>query len=299
MGHEKVVAQCKERIAKAFGNELPQVALVLGSGFQDVLSAFCLEAEIPFSALPGFPALAVKGHPGRLIVGKLGGLRVFACAGRAHFYEGHSMEAVMLPIEVLAECGVREVLLTNAAGGINRGYRPGDFMLFSDHINFLGINPLRGLPVEDGRCFVDLSDTYCTTLRNELKAAARRSHVRLKEGVYLGVCGPSYETPAEIRAFRKLGADAVGMSTIPEVLMARYCGMRVAAISCITNYAAGMREGKLSHKEVLRAGQDNASNAAKLLTAFAMRRSGKMKGKTRRSTGKNLRKAGETVSLRD
>lgn len=191
------------------------------------------------------------------------------------------MEQVMFPIEVLAGCGVRELLLTNAAGGINRGYRPGDFMLFSDHINLLGVNPLRGSPVEHGKCFVDLSDTYCTRLRRELKTAARSVRVRLEEGVYLGVSGPSYETPAEIRAFRKLGADAVGMSTIPEVLMARFSGMRVAAISCITNYAAGMREEKLSHKEVLLTGRSNATNAVRLLTAFAaarMRIAGK-KGK--------------------
>jgi purine-nucleoside phosphorylase len=195
------------------------------------------------------------------------------------------MEEVMFPIEVLAECGVRELLLTNAAGGINREYRPGDFMVFSDHINLLGVNPLRGMSVEDGKCFVDLSDAYCTGLRGELKAAARRVGVRMREGVYIGVPGPSYETPAEIRSFRKLGADAVGMSTIPEVLMARYCGMRVAAISCITNYASGIKKGKLSHKEVLRAGQSNASNAAKLLRAFAIGRSGNP-----RETGKEFEK---------
>jgi purine-nucleoside phosphorylase len=210
-----------------------------------------------------------------MVVASVGGMKILVCAGRAHYYEGHSMGEVMFPIEVLAGCGIGELLLTNAAGGINRGYRPGDFMIFADHINMLGVNPLRGMPVEDGRCFVDLTDTYCERLREELKTAARKAKVRLKEGVYIGVSGPSYETPAEIRAFRRLGADAVGMSTIPEVLMARYCGMRVAAISCITNYAAGMRKGKLSHQEVLRAGQRNAANAVRLLTALAAARIGR------------------------
>jgi purine-nucleoside phosphorylase len=251
---------------------LPGLAIVLGSGFQEVLQAFTIESEVSYSQLPGFPEPAVKGHDGKLLVGTLAGMRILVCAGRVHYYEGYSMEEVMFPIEVLAGCRVRELVLTNAAGGINRGYRPGEFMIFSDHINLLGVNPLRGLPVEDGRCFVDLSDTYCTRLREEFKAAARMSELPLREGVYAGVPGPSYETPAEIRAFRKLGADAVGMSTIPEVLMARYCGIRVAALSCITNYAAGMRDEKLSHREVLQAGRRNATNAAKLLTAFAMAR---------------------------
>jgi inosine/guanosine/xanthosine phosphorylase family protein len=145
-------------------------------------------------------------------------------------------------------------------------------MLFSDHINLIGVNPLRGLPVDDGRCFVDLSDTYCAALRLELQAAAREEGIPLHEGVYLGVSGPSYETPAEIRAFRIWGADAVGMSTIPEALMGRYCGLNVAAVSCITNRAAGIGPGKLSHEEVLGAGEANAANAARLFGRFASRR---------------------------
>jgi purine-nucleoside phosphorylase len=278
------VSRCKDHIINEFGGPLPRIALVLGSGFQDVLTALQVEGEIPFSELSGFPVTKVKGHSGKMLLGSIAGMRILVCAGRAHYYEGHSMEQVMFPIEVLAGCRVREVLLTNAAGGINRGYRPGDFMIFSDHINLLGVNPLRGTTVENGKCFVDLSDTYCTRLRRELKMAARTVRMRLKEGVYIGVSGPSYETPAEIRAFRKLGADAVGMSTIPEVLMARFCGMRVAAISCITNYAAGMRDGKLSHKEVLLAGRRNAANAIRLLTAFAGARTEMNLGAGKRET---------------
>jgi inosine/guanosine/xanthosine phosphorylase family protein len=179
------------------------------------------------------------------------------------------MEAVAFPVRVLAECGTRELLLTNAAGAINPRYKPGEFMMFSDHINFTGVNPLRGLPREGGRCFVDLSEAYDASMRDRLRSAARKQKVRLHEGVYLGVSGPTYETPAEIRAFRTLGADAVGMSTIPEVLMARYCGIKVAALSCLTNYAAGISGHSLSHDEVLAVGRQSARNATRLLAEFA------------------------------
>ena len=258
-----------ERLSKALGGKLPKLALVLGSGFRDVLTSFHIESEVGFEEIPGFSTPRVKGHSGRAMRAKLEGLEMLILCGRAHYYEGHSMEAVMFPVRVLAECGVEELLLTNAAGGINPEYKQGDFMLFADHINFTGANPLRGVPVEDGRCFVDLSDAYGPELGAGLRAAARDENISLREGVYLGVSGPTYETPAEIRAFRTWGADAVGMSTIPEVLMARYCGMRVAAISCITNCAAGMSAGKLSHQEVLQAGQANAANAARLFRRFA------------------------------
>ena len=257
------------QIRSAFGNDLPAFALVLGSGFQEVLTSFRIVAEINVSELPGFPELRVKGHADRLLLAQIAGMNALIFSGRAHYYEGHSMAAVMFPVQLLAECGVTDLLLTNAAGGINPEYKPGDFMMFADHINFIGVNPLRGLPVGDGRCFVDLSDTYCAELRAQLRSAAQLEGIPLHEGTYIGVSGPSYETPAEIRAFRTWGADAVGMSTIPEVLMARYCGIKVAALSCITNPAAGMHPGKLSHEEVLEAGRANASNAARLMMRFA------------------------------
>jgi purine-nucleoside phosphorylase len=252
------------------GAELPGLALILGSGFQRVLDSFRIEGDLDVTSIVGFPEPRVKGHSGRLVVANIEGVRVLVLSGRAHYYEGHSMETVMFPVRMLAECQVRQLVLTNAAGGINPAYQPGDFMLFSDHINFIAVNPLRGLPVEDGRCFVDLSDTYCAGLRASFRTAAQQENISLQEGVYLGVSGPSYETPAEIRAFRTLGADAVGMSTIPEALMARYCGMRVAALSCITNHAAGLSSVRLSHQEVLQAGQKNAANAARLLRRFAI-----------------------------
>lgn len=272
--------KCAQIVRKRLDQDLPGIALVLGSGFQEVLSGIKVHSEVSFSELPGFAVPGVKGHPGRLALGRVAGVTLLICCGRSHYYEGHSMETVMHPIDVLAQCGVCELLLTNAAGSINERYQPGEFMLFEDHINMVGVNPLRGFPVDDGRCFVDLTNAYCPQLRAELKAAARRERIPLREGVYLGVSGPSYETPAEIRAFRRLGADAVGMSTIPEVLVARYHGMRVAAISCLTNYGAGMRRGKLSHAEVLQVGSDSAMLAGRLLNNFARSRSGK----------KNLRK---------
>ena len=179
------------------------------------------------------------------------------------------MERVMFPVRALAAAGITELLLTNAAGGINSRYEPGDFMIFSDHINFTGVNPLRGLPRAEGKCFVDLTEVYSPELRAKLQSAARKEKITLHEGVYIGVSGPSYETPAEIRAFRTMGADAVGMSTIPEVLMARYCGLNVAAVSCITNHAAGTNKEPLSHQEVLNVGRKSAEKAVRLITAFA------------------------------
>lgn len=269
---ERNAEKSAARIQQLSGGDVPPLALVLGSGFQGILSEVEIESEAGFSELPGFPTLGVPGHSGRVLIANVAGFRLLVCSGRAHYYEGHSMETVVFPTRVMAECGVKEIVFTNAAGGINSRYRPGDFMLFRDHINFIGMNPLRGLPVQDGKCFVDLSDTYCRRLIKEFKVAAQGQRIALREGVYVGVSGPSYETPAEIRAFRTLGADAVGMSTIPEVLMARYFGMSVAAMSCITNCAAGMQPGKLSHKEVLQAGRDNASNAARIFRRFAEKR---------------------------
>ncbi|MGZ8900543.1 MAG: purine-nucleoside phosphorylase [Limisphaerales bacterium] len=260
------------QLRRELGDPLPEMALVLGSGFQDVLDGTQIESETDVAGVPGFPEMRVQGHAGRLVVTKIAGLRLLVLAGRAHYYEGHSMGAVMYPVRLLTECGVKELFLTNAAGGINPEYQPGDFMVIRDHINFMGVNPLRELPVQDGRCFVDLTDAYSEECRALLRLAGREEALSMHEGVYIGVSGPTYETPAEIRAFRMWGADAVGMSTIPEVLMARYCGMKVAAISCITNCAAGLGTGKLSHAEVLEAGKANAARAARLIRRFVLLR---------------------------
>jgi purine-nucleoside phosphorylase len=189
-------------------------------------------------------------------------------SGRAHFYEGHPMEVVTFPIRVLAAFGVSALLLTNAAGGIHRRLRPGDFMCLSDHINLMGVNPLRGAPVPGLERFVDLSEVYAPELRRLLAVAARKARARLHSGVYLAVSGPSYETPAEIRAFARLGADAVGMSTVPEAIVARQCGLRVAGLSCITNLAAGRARGALSHSEVLETAARVRQTAAALIEHF-------------------------------
>jgi purine-nucleoside phosphorylase len=271
----EAAGKCAERLVRAFagsGGALPTIAMILGSGFDPAGLGIEIEGSIAWGKLPGFPAAAVEGHSGQLLLGRLGGMRMIISHGRAHYYEGLGMEEVMFPARVLAAAGVKELLLTNAAGGINAAYRPGDFIVISDHINFTGVNPLRGFPVQDNACFVDLSEAYSKRLRRELRAAGKRAGTRLHEGIYLGVSGPSYETPAEIRAFRMLGADAVGMSTIPEVLMARYCGVEVAAISCITNAAAGMLADTLSHREVLQSGRSSAGTAAALFSEFARER---------------------------
>ncbi len=247
----------------------PTLALVLGSGFNHILSALAVTSEIPYGGLPGFPPVGVSGHTGKLALGHLGKTPVLVLSGRAHFYEGHSLETITFPMRVLAEFGVRAVLLTNAAGGINRKFRVGDFMQLTDHINLMGVNPLRGRLVEGRERFVDLTRAYDAGLNGLLQKAARSCGAKLHAGVYLAVSGPSYETPAEIRAFARLGADAVGMSTVPEAIVARQCGLQVAGLSCVTNQAAGQGKGELSHAEVLETTEKVKVLAAKLLSTFA------------------------------
>jgi purine-nucleoside phosphorylase len=245
----------------------PTLAFVLGSGFQSIISRCTVVFEVPFSTIPGFPRLSVAGHDGKLLLCHLSKTPLVVLSGRAHYYEGHAMEAVTFAVRVIAAMGVKAVLLTNAAGGIRSGFKAGDFMAITDHINLMGMNPLRGWVAPDR--FVDLSDTYDPQLTTVLKKSADKAKARFHKGVYLAVSGPSYETPAEIRAFAKLGADAVGMSTVPEAIVARQCGMRVAGLSCITNLAAGRSKQKLSHAEVLATGEAARPSAGKLLEHFA------------------------------
>jgi purine-nucleoside phosphorylase len=242
----------------------PTLAIVLGSGFHHVLTALDVDEKISYAKIPGFPVPSVSGHAGELYFGRLGGTPVVVLSGRAHFYEGHPMERVTFAVRALAEYGIRDLLLTNAAGGINPRFRRGDFMVLTDHINLMGTNPLRG-----ASNFVDLTRVYDARLGALLVRAGKSCHLQLRRGVYLAVCGPSYETPAEIRAFGRLGADAVGMSTVPEAVVARQCGLNVAAISCITNLAAGISKEKLSHAEVLETAEKVKTLAAKLLEIFA------------------------------
>ena len=247
----------------------PTLALVLGSGFNHVLRELEMDAEVPYAKLPGFPKPTVAGHDGRLFIGRLGRTPVLVLSGRAHFYEGHPMERVTFAVRALAAYGITDLLLTNAAGGINLKFRAGDFMVLTDHINLMGANPLRGPAIPGLPRFVDLTRAYDTRLSALLMSAARKSKTRLQRGVYLAVSGPSYETPAEIRAFARIGADAVGMSTVPEVIVARQCGLRVAAMSCITNLAAGIGKSPLSHEDVLETAERVKRRAALLLKTFA------------------------------
>lgn len=245
-----------------------RLAIVLGSGFGALAQAVRVRHRVPYKRVPGFLPSAVPGHAGEVLFGALAGVPLLLLAGRAHYYEGYPLEAVTFPIRVLAELGLEEVLLTNAAGGIHPGLKPGDLMLLRDHLNFIGANPLRGESGDPPRQFVDLSAVYDADWRRRLQRAARRAGVRLRLGVYLAVSGPSYETPAEIRAYARLGADAVGMSTVPEAIVARACGLRVAGLSAITNLAAGRGRGPISHDEVLRRGRAISRNAVRLVRDF-------------------------------
>ena len=247
----------------------PTLAIVLGSGFHHTLTALRVDKKIPYAKVPGFPKPTVSGHAGEIFFGHFGQTPVLVLSGRAHFYEGHPMERVTFAVRALAAFGIRDLLLTNAAGGLNKAFRAGDFMVLTDHINFMGVNPLRG-PAPPGLArFVDLTDTYDVRLRESLLAAGKASKIKLQQGVYLAVSGPSYETPAEIRAFARLGADAVGMSTVPEAIVARQYGLRVAAVSCITNLAAGISREKLSHTEVLETAGRVKEAGAQLIKTFA------------------------------
>ncbi len=230
----------------------PEMGLVLGSGLGDFAEKLDAEAMLDFAEIPGFPVPTVEGHAGKLVLGSTAGRRLAALSGRVHAYEGRGWDEITIPVRVMRRLGVHTLLLTNAAGGVNLGYSQGALMLISDHINLTGKNPLTGPNLGDfGPRFPDMSEVYSAPLRRALLERAAAAGIELKEGVYMMYPGPSYETPAEIRAFRSLGADAVGMSTVPEAIAARHAGMRVIGISCITNMAAGVAGTPLSHSEVV------------------------------------------------
>src|SRR5450759_4587165 len=245
----------------------PAMGVVLGSGLGDFAESVTESISISYGQIPGFPASAVVGHSGTLVAGRVRGVPTIVLSGRVHYYEGHPMSSVVFPSRVLGLLGCRDVILTNAAGGIDRSFRTGDLMLIEDHINGFGTNPLVGANDDDlGPRFPDMSDAYRKDLRTLALAVAKRQHVALKHGVYLGVHGPSYETPAEIRAFRAWGAHAVGMSTVPEVIALNQMGVGVLGISCITNMAAGVLKQKLDHREVLATTQRVKGDFVRLLT---------------------------------
>lgn len=234
------------------GSPTPAAAIVLGSGLGEFAATLRDAVSCAYTAIPHWPPSAVVGHAGRLVVGALRGKRVAALSGRAHFYEGHDLRTVTFPTRVLARLGVPVLVLTNAAGGINRDFTPGTLMLIEDHLNLMGSNPLIG-PNDDrlGPRFPDMTEVYSRRLRAVATEAAQAAGVPLARGVYAALHGPSYETPAEIRYLRSIGADAVGMSTVPEAIVARHMGLEVLALSCITNPAAGVAPHPLVHDEVM------------------------------------------------
>ena len=234
----------------------PAIGLVLGSGLGAFGETLDQPTIVAYRDIPHFPVSTAVGHKGELVVGTAKGVPVAVMAGRVHYYEGYRMEQVAFPVRVLARLGVRTLILTNAAGSVNTGFRPGELMLIEDHINFMGANPMIGPNPETlGPRFFDMSEAYDPALRAIAERACGSAGVAVRKGVYLGFTGPSYETPAEIRMARALGADAVGMSTVPEVIAARHLGLRVLAISCLTNMAAGVTPKKLDHREVLEVGE--------------------------------------------
>lgn len=229
----------------------PEIGIVLGSGLGDLADKYC-DIAIPYSNIPHFAKSTVQGHKGQLVFADINGRKVIMMQGRNHFYEGHSMSDVTYPIKVMKKLGVKTLILTNAAGAVNKSFRPADLMVITDHINFMGTNPLIGRNDENfGVRFPDMSEVYSKNLIKIVDAAGRLLKLDLKHGVYMATTGPSYETPAEIKMARFMGADAIGMSTVPEAIVANYCGIEVIGISCISNYATGVSTKKLSHEEVI------------------------------------------------
>jgi purine-nucleoside phosphorylase len=257
--------QAALRVIRACETRVPALALVLGSGLGDLAHAAEEAQAIPAQDLPGYPASTVAGHQGRLVFGRMEGQEVVFLQGRVHRYEGHPIRAVTFPIRLLHALGIRRLLVTNAAGGINRSFVPGTLMFITDHINFSFANPLSGPNEDGGPRFPDMSAPYDPAWRDQAEQVARTLGIAIRRGVYLGVQGPSYETKAEVRAFERLGADAVGMSTVPEVLQAVGLGMQVLGLSTITNPAAGLSLAPLVHEDVLEVGRQVRQSLERLL----------------------------------
>ncbi|HUU03951.1 MAG TPA: purine-nucleoside phosphorylase [Myxococcota bacterium] len=257
------------RLIKQRTNIEPEMGLILGSGLGFLADRVDGAVAVGYGELPGFPVSTVEGHASRLVLGQLSGRRVAVMQGRFHFYEGYTMERIALGVRLLGRLGAKIIVVTNAAGAIRDDLRPGDLMLISDHINLMGTNPLIGPnPDHLGPRFPDMSDAYNSELRKQARQVALAEGVELKEGVYAAFSGPSYETPAEIRMLAKVGADAVGMSTIPEVIAAVHQGLRVVGISCISNLAAGISKKPLSHDEVKETAHKARDKFTRLLMAI-------------------------------
>ncbi len=250
-GRTDAIAAAAAAIRARIGLKAPRFGVVLGSGLGGLTERVRDAIHIPYGDIPGFPLPTVEGHGGELVVGEFGGRDVLMQSGRFHMYEGHSATVAALPVRVFAELGVRTLILTNAAGAIRRTYRAGTLMLISDHLNLTGVNPLTGALLPRDERFPDMSEAYDADLRRLARDVARERGIAVEEGVYAGLPGPSYETGAEVRMLERLGADAVGMSTVVEVIAARARGIRCLGISTITNAAAGTTAAKLSHAEVM------------------------------------------------
>ena len=252
---------------KARITEAPSIGLILGSGLGDFADGLENRVVIPFAEIPDFPQPTVEGHAGAFVIGSCQGKTVVALQGRIHYYEGHPQQVITIPVRVMALLGVKQIVLTNACGGVNLNFAPGDLMLISDHINYSGSNPLIGQNLDQfGPRFPDLSNVYTKELRTKIMKVAKKNGIALRQGAYVMYSGPNYETPAEIRMFRMMGADAVGMSTVPEAIVATHCGMDVVGISCITNMAAGVLPQKLNHQEVVETAALVHDKFQKLLT---------------------------------
>lgn len=249
--------------------EKPRVGLILGSGLGGLVAGATPAVVIPYTEIPRFPRSTVAGHTGRLIIGRIAGTSIVAMQGRVHFYEGYDIDQVVFPIRVMGALGVSQLIITNAAGGINTSFAPGDLMAITGHINLMSVDPLRGSSVAPGEKYV--SNPYCPELLRITTQASVGLGLSLREGVYAAYMGPSYETPAEIRFLRNMGADAVGMSTAPEALVAAALGIPVLGISCITNMAAGVLEKRLCHSEVMEVADRVAEGFSKLLCAVLAR----------------------------
>jgi purine-nucleoside phosphorylase len=248
---------------------LPETAIVLGSGLGDFADTLLDAIATPYADLPHWPPSTVVGHAGRLVVGTVAGRRIAALSGRVHYYEGHDLATVVFATRVMARLGVRRLILTNAAGGINTSFKQGCLVVITDHINLQGVNPMVGANEDRlGPRFFDMSQAYWKPYRDAALEAGKRLGIELFQGVYCAIPGPSYETPAEIRMMRTLGADLAGMSTVPEVIAARHLGLKVLGISCVTNMAAGVTDQILSHEEVLEVGRQVRGDFIRLLEAL-------------------------------
>lgn len=249
--YSKRLDQAVQAISKKISRP-PSVGLILGSGLGEFLNTLTRNTSLTYAEIPYFPPSTVVGHSGNLVFNRVRGLSFVAMQGRIHYYEGYPIEEVVFPLRVLVKLGVQKLIVTNAAGGVNPKFRPGDLMLITDHINLMATNPLLGQNLDTlGPRFPDMTEAYSKELRKLALTVAKEKKIALRQGVYAGLAGPSYETPTEIRMLALLGADAVGMSTVPEVIAANHAGVKVLGISCITNMAAGILKKKLDHSEVL------------------------------------------------